>query len=290
MKANEQFLGKDSTFWAYVKLISEQLGYSQRGQNGLRVYPIHDVINKLATLEINIEPNIIEEVVDYLNYRAMYLTNHVKDLFMNKDTAKEEFRRLALYHTDNDFTCSLPLNKQKHEKRDYAYFTGIVNIITEQTLRRHALANELTYGEHIVFDDDPRSLSYIFDEDNKLVGALSRRFDGAYPSTRNPLAIWEIKEYYYTTTFGSRIADGVYETQLDGFELNEISRETGRDVKHIYFIDDYNTWWTMGRSFLCRVFDMLHKGLVDEVICGREVLSRWQEVLEELLLEEVAQR
>ncbi|WP_454844828.1 DUF7687 domain-containing protein [Priestia megaterium] len=290
MKATEQFLGKDSTFWAYVKLISEQLGYSARGSGQLRVYPILEVVTKLETLGVNIEMPVVEEVVDYLNYRGMYLTQHVKDLFMNKDSAREEFRRLQLQHTENEFTCALPLNKQKGEKRDHAYFTGIVNIITERTLRRHAWTNELIYGEHIIFDDDPRSLSYIFDEENKLVGALSRRFDGAYPSTRNPLAIWEIKEYYYTTTFGSRIADGVYETQLDGFELNEISRETGRDVKHIYFIDDYNTWWTMGRSYLCRVFDMLHKGLVDEVICGREVLYRWQEILEELLLQEVSQR
>ena len=38
----------------------------------------------------------------------------------------------------------------------------------------------------------------------------------------NPIAIWEIKEYYYTTTFGSRIADGVYETPLDGMELEEL--------------------------------------------------------------------
>ena len=39
----------------------------------------------------------------------------------------------------------------------------------------------------------------------------------------DPLAVWEIKEYYYTTTFGSRVADGVYETLLDGMELRELA-------------------------------------------------------------------
>ncbi|TYS69206.1 hypothetical protein FZC76_07750 [Sutcliffiella horikoshii] len=193
---------------------------------------------------------------------------------MDKDIAKEEFRKLALYHTQNSYTCSLPLNKQKNEKRDYSYFTGIINIITERTLRRYANDNELIYGKDVLFDDNPMSLSYILDDDKKLIGALSRRFDGAYPSTQNPLAIWEIKEYYYTTTFGSRISDGIYETQLDGFELNDISRETNRDIKHIYFIDDYNTWWNMGRSYLCRTIDMLHKGLVDEVIFRRHIIWR----------------
>jgi hypothetical protein len=43
------------------------------------------------------------------------------------------------------------------------------------------------------------------------------------PGTVNPIAIWEIKEYYYTTTFGSRVADGVYETLLDGMELGFLS-------------------------------------------------------------------
>lgn len=285
MKANVQYLERDSSFWAYVKLISENLGYSKRGSGELRFYSIEEVINKLQELDVNFEIEVIEDVLNYLNYRATVLNTFVKHQFMNKDIAKEGFRELALYHTENNFICSLPLNKQKNEKRDYSYFTGIINIITEKTLRKYAFDNGLIYGEDIQFDDDPRSLSYILDENNKLIGALSRRFDGAFPSTRNPLAIWEIKEYYYTTTFGSRISDGIYETQLDGFELNDISRETRRDIKHIYFVDDYNTWWNMGRSYLCRIIDMLHKGLVDEVIFGREVLHRWEEVLQELLLE-----
>ena len=38
-------------------------------------------------------------------------------------------------------------------------------------------------------------------------------------------ARWEIKEYYGTTTLGSRVADGVYETMLDGLELRELQRK-----------------------------------------------------------------
>ncbi|WP_425455831.1 DUF7687 domain-containing protein [Brevibacillus gelatini] len=162
-------------------------------------------------------------------------------------------------------------------------FTGIFNMLTEHTLRTYANQNGLQYGRDVKFDDNPLSLSYITDELGRLQGILSRRFDGAYPSTENPLAIWEIKEYYYTTTFGSRIADGVYETQLDGFEINAISTETKKKIRHIYFIDDYNTWWNMGKSYLCRIIDMLHVGHVDEVIFGKEVFERWPIVLHELL-------
>ena len=102
--------------------------------------------------------------------------------------------------------------------------------------------------------------------------------DGAFPSVINPIAIWEIKEYYYTTTFGSRVADGVYETLLDGMELEELEAFTQRKVQHILFIDDYFTWWECGRSYLCRMIDMLHMGYVDEIVFGREVLTRLPEL------------
>ena len=42
--------------------------------------------------------------------------------------------------------------------------------------------------------------------------------------------------------------------------------------------DDYFTWWECGRSYLCRMIDMLHMGYVDEIVFGREVLTRLPEL------------
>ena len=106
------------------------------------------------------------------------------------------------------------------------------------------------------------------------VRTLARRIDGAFPSTINPIAVWEIKEYYYTTTFGSRVADGVYETLLDGMELEELREHEGIEIKHYLMLDAHYTWWDCGRSYLCRVLDMLHMGYVDEVLFGSEVIER----------------
>jgi len=33
------------------------------------------------------------------------------------------------------------------------------------------------------------------------------------------------------------------------------------------------TWWDCGKSYLCRLIDMLHMGYVDEILFGKEVLE-----------------
>jgi hypothetical protein len=153
------------------------------------------------------------------------------------------------------------MNKQKGEKQRIAFLTGIVNMLVEANIG-DAPCNY-----------DPKGLTTVTHQAMPL-RTLSRRVDGAFPSIVNPVAIWEIKEYYYTTTFGSRVADGVYETLLDGMELEELEAASQRKIWHVLFVDAYFTWWVKGRSYLCRLIDMLHMGLVDEVIIGREALTR----------------
>jgi hypothetical protein len=113
------------------------------------------------------------------------------------------------------------------------------------------------------------------------VRTLARRVDGAFPSSVNPIAVWEIKEYYYTTTFGSRVADGIYESLLDGLELEELREHEGIDVKHYLIVDAHDTWWNQGKSYLCRIIDMLHMGYMDEVLFGYEVVERLPSIIQE---------
>lgn len=283
MHANEYYLHKSPEFWAYVRLISERLGYSKN--NEVLSYERSDVLRKLSSLGISVEDEILTELLAYSQYRKDCLNKFVRSHLMTLEQARSTFYYFKEYHYKNGLTCSLPLNKQKNEKRDYAYFTGIINILTETTLRKLASEHGLIYGKNrdLFFNDNPLNLSYIYNRQG-LSSTLSRRFDGAIPDIANPKAIWEIKEYYYTTTFGSRIADGVYETQLDGLEIQELMERTGYNLIHIYFIDDYNTWWNMGKSYLCRIIDMLNSGMVDEVIFGSEVLERWPILLREIIL------
>ena len=80
--------------------------------------------------------------------------------------------------------------------------------------------------------------------------------------------------YYYTTTFGSLVVDGVYEILLDGMELEELDLAAGHKVHHLLILDDHYTWWRRGHSYLCRIIDILHMGFVDEALFGRGVLTR----------------
>ena len=73
----------------------------------------------------------------------------------------------------------------------------------------------------------------------------------------------------------------MYEAELDGYEFNEIYDRTGQQVYHVMFIDSHYTFWGQGKSYLCRFIDTLNMGLIDELIVGKEVLTRWREVLTE---------
>ncbi len=265
MKANSRFTGQTAEFWAHVRTISQETGYTDRKTKAVRIASLAEVQTAFQRLDLSIahiasDDNQLTKfgktLFDYFTFRSQVLDN-VQGWLMKKAEAQAEFKRLK---TKLKPKCALPLNKQKGAKKNHAFLTGIVNMLVEANI------------DGAPCDYDPLSLTTMT-HDSMPLRTLARRVDGAFPSVVNPIAIWEIKEYYYTTTFGSRVADGVYETLLDGLELQELEAAAGRKVHHLLVIDDHFTWWQCGRSYLCRMIDMLHMGYVDEIIFGREVLT-----------------
>lgn len=215
------------------------------------------LISSLQTQKIN-NRRLDELLQDYFAYRADVLNSYVEPRLMNVKDAKRIFRE---YFAKLKPSCPIPMNKQTGTKKAPAYLTGLVNMIIE--------AN----SQGLPCDYDPRQLT-VLTKDNLPLRTLARRVDGAFPSSVNPLAVWEIKEYYYTTTFGSRVADGIYETLLDGLELEELVEHEHIKVQHYLIVDAYDTWWKQGKSYLCRIIDLLHMGLIDEALFGYEVVER----------------
>jgi hypothetical protein len=211
-------------------------------------------------------------LLGYFNYRARVLNEFVEPCLMDAEEAKGLFEEVSQVHVGS---CPLPLNKQKGDKKAPAYFTGIINMLIEDAVGQRPC------------DFNPRELTTIT-VGGFPVRTLARWVDGAFPGSCNPIAVWEIKEYYYTTTFGSRVADGVYESLLDGMEIEELREHEQINVLHYLMVDSHYTWWECGRSYLCRLVDMLHMGFIDEVLFGREVVDRlpviarhWLELAEE---------
>lgn len=273
MKANYKFKSMPKSFWADVRAIGQENGYTVRGTGELKVPTVKSIEKVYDTLSLD-KSNIIVDgqptqhainLIDYFQYRADVLHQDVEPNLMDANRAKETFE--MLYKRYNP-SCPIPMNKQKGVKKAPAYLTSIINILIEANIRG------------LQCDYDPRKLATITYNDTP-VRTLARRVDGAFPSTVNPIALWEIKEYYYTTTFGSRVADGVYETLLDGMELEELHEHENIKVLHYLMVDAHYTWWDCGKSYLCRMIDMLHMGYVDEILFGYEVVDRVPEIVKE---------
>lgn len=277
MKPDPRFLNQPKHFWANVRSISQHVGYTARGTGQILVPNLAVIVKALGELNLG-TAHIVNaggkttatgaSLVAYFAYRADLLTNFVQPCLMNAKQAAKAFARVQ-----KATKCKLPvpMNKQKGDKKKPAYLTAIVNMLIDANIGG------------LPCDYDPRELT-TFTQSGAPLRTLARRIDGAFPSAVNPVAVWEIKEYYYTTTFGSRVADGVYETLLDGMELEELRRSEKVDCKHYLMIDARFTWWDCGRSYLCRLVDMLHMGYVDEVLVGTEVMNRMPELAREWIV------
>lgn len=270
MKPIPRFQSQPRHFWANVRTVGQACGYARRGR--IIVPTMADISRKFAPLGLSTKHLVDENrsptdfgqtLLDYLSARAERLNNYVEPRLMDADRARAVFDDHVARLKP---TCPIPMNKQKGDKRAPAFLTGLVNMLTEE----HSGGQPCNY--------DPRELTTVT-VDGSPLRTLARRVDGAFPSAVNPKAIWEIKEYYYTTTFGSRVADGVYETLLDGMELEELYEHEHIKILHYLIVDAHYTWWVCGKSYLCRIFDMLHMGYVDEAIFGYEIVERWPAIV-----------
>lgn len=274
MKPDARFLNQPKHFWANVRSISQHAGYTARGTGQIHVPDLSVIVESLEELELA-AGHVIDgagkptklgtTLVQYFAYRAEVLNNFVEPRLMNAEQAATAFGKVL---KSTKSKRAVTMNKQKGDKKKPAFLTAIVGMLIEANI------------DGLPCDFDPRELT-TFTHLGAPLRTLARRVDGAFPSAKNPIAVWEIKEYYHTTTFGSRVADGVYETLLDGMELEELRQSEKVDCKHYLMVDAHYTWWDCGRSYLCRIVDMLHMGYVDEVLFGTEVLDRMPALVKE---------
>ena len=272
MKPNNAFLAQPKDFWAHVRAISETVGYTIRGENQIKTPTPTEIKGALEKRglqsghlfkEHRLPTDYCNTLLNYLDYRANILNSYVEPRLMDVERARHVFDDLYNQYAPQ---CPIPMNKQSGDKKAPAYFTGSINILIE------------AYAKGLPCDYNPRKLTVVT-RDGIPLRTFSRQIDGAFPSVINPIAVWEIKEYYYTTTFGSRVADAIYETLLDGMEIEELWERERIPIKHYLMVDSHYTWWECGRSYLCRMIDLLHMGYVDEILFGYEIVERLPELV-----------
>jgi hypothetical protein len=207
------------------------MGYTARATGQVRVYSVAEMAAAMTAARLGVRhltgpggtTELGRALQAYFKYRAGVLNTYVEPRLMDVDAAKALFGQLKRRLNPK---CPIPLNKQKGEKAGPNLLTGIVNMLIE------ASSNGLPV------EYDPRELT-TFTRNSAPLRTLARRVDGCFPSAVNPIALWEIKEYYYTTTFGSRVADGVYETLLDGLELEELREHERIHAEHVLIADSH---------------------------------------------------
>lgn len=129
MKSFKEFKGVTSEFWAFVRFVSETLGYSERGMNVVKEYSFEEIAEVCDKYNVNASQKLIENAVFYSKLRAGLLNNFVESMLMDAQQANSEFLNWEQLHRINSYMCKLPFNKQKGPMRQIAFFTSIINIM-----------------------------------------------------------------------------------------------------------------------------------------------------------------
>ena len=103
MKPDPKFAKCSAEFWANVRIISQELGYTQRGTKKIKTYSLDEMTGAMRKMRLDashlVGPDdkptqMARLLTGYFGYRAKVLNNKVEPLLMNKTKAKAEFKKL----------------------------------------------------------------------------------------------------------------------------------------------------------------------------------------------------
>lgn len=255
-------------FWHVVRMLADQV--PARSNHAEKMLP-SDIVSVLK----NASSSAADGLKGYLEGRP------------------QDLERLSRYWTKrrevSEYLLSL-MRSEEEAKADYASISDrALQSYGVQIDGYHRSSKVLVATVDAVLDEEcgsagvqvnknPQSRAAIMSD--KHIWVSPRRLDGAIPALLNPVALWEIKEYWGVTKGGSKMSDAIYELQLVGIELRMFEDEVGVHVNH-YAILDGKFQWGARKSDLRRAVDLLYSGLLDELIVGREVLTEWPRVVRE---------
>src|SRR3972149_7310302 len=106
MKPNNEFLNLPKKFWASVRLISQEVGYTEKSTNQIKVPVLDEITSKLAKFNIDI-PRLLSQLTEsgnfsrilqeYFSYRANIINTFVEPHLMTVAEARKVFQQ---FHKD----------------------------------------------------------------------------------------------------------------------------------------------------------------------------------------------
>ena len=168
MRPDPTYLAQTKEFWAHIRTISQQVGYTQRGEGTIKVPTLAEIGAAFLTLGLSTTHIVSKQavvtpfgqaVLSYFAFRARILNGTVQNQLMDRAAAESSFVRLKRQLNPR---CPLPMNKQSGEKKNFAFFTGIVNMLIEAGISNSPC------------DYDPRALTTIT-RDAMPLRTLARR-------------------------------------------------------------------------------------------------------------------
>ena len=116
MIANPEFQQQPKYFWAYVRTLSQHLGYAVRGQGVVKVPTLSEMragLNDLGLAPRKVvsasgEPTPLGTKLDaYFHYRSDVLNDSVEHHLMVAEEAREIFEEMQMLLT---YDCPLPMS------------------------------------------------------------------------------------------------------------------------------------------------------------------------------------
>ncbi|MGY2087266.1 DUF7687 domain-containing protein [Nocardia gipuzkoensis] len=270
MKREEGFAAPrwDDPFWHVVRMLVDQRAAQRRYADKISPTEIIALLKSVNTPAADALVRYVSRRSDVLDRLSAYWTKrgeaseHLLTLMRTEEQALADYSALS-----NQIAQSYGVQIAGYHKSPKV----LVNTVDTLVRRECTLAD-------VAVDTNPQSRAALLSDDHIWVSP--RRLDGALPNLLNPVALWEIKEYWGKTKGGSKMSDAVYEINLVGLELRMFEQEFDIHVNH-YVILDGRDQWMARKSDLRRAFDLLYMGLIDELVVGSEVLDEWPRVIRE---------
>ncbi|MGW0708082.1 DUF7687 domain-containing protein [Streptomyces sp. NPDC002643] len=258
----------DDPFWHVVRMLADQPAAQRKYADKISPTEIMNLLRSAETaaadalvLYLNKREDVLQRLSAYWSKRRE-VSDAIFSLMRTELEAKSDYATIS-----DQVLQSYGVQLDGYHKSPKVLVNTVDAIIYRECKKAGVSVNT-----------NPQSRATLLADDHIWVSP--RRLDGALPDLLNPVALWEIKEYWGKTGGGSKMSDAIYELHLVGLELRMFEDEFNIHVNH-YAIMDGQEQWQCRKADVRRAVDLLYMGLLDELVVGKEVLTDWPRIVTE---------